>query len=151
MSRQSSWEGDAAAGLLTAAVLLTIFIVMAAGKVALVTLKEIGRVYVENTSKESARLLWYALGGLFGLWLISGVVAAALPAASTACAYTAAWSFLAYVVAIEVVDWLARPSLPRAGDRDSLDTYLGDFANPKPSGARSIEADERAAATRVAS
>jgi hypothetical protein len=126
-------------------------IVIAAGTLAVATLKEIGRVYLENGGKESTRFLWYLLGGLFGLWLLCGIVAAALPTASAACAYTAAWSFLVYVVAIEVVDWRARPRLPRAGDRDSLDTYLGDFTHADPTSKSSIGGTEQEAAARVAS
>jgi hypothetical protein len=146
MAKHSSWEGDAAGSLIGACVLLTIVIVVILGRIVLGTAKEIGRVYLENLRGRSARLLWYALGGLFGVWLLCGVVAAAAPAAGAVCVYTAAWAFLAYVVAIEVVDWQAQPGLPRPGDRDSLDTYLGGFGGTNADSLGSSKKKERVAA-----
>jgi hypothetical protein len=129
VSRNSNWQGDVAGSLVGAAIVLTILVVIVLSKIALAMAKEIGRIYVDNARSSSARFLWYALGGLFGIWLLCGVVAALMSGAGTACVYAAAWAFLSYVVSIEVVDWQARPGLPRSGDRGSLDTYLGGLGN----------------------
>jgi uncharacterized iron-regulated membrane protein len=125
VARHSDWEGEAVSSLIVATVLLAGFIIVILGRIALATAKEIGRVYIENTRSTSARPLWYALAGLLGVWLLCGVVAAIVPTAGAACVYTAAWTFFIFVVTIEVIDWQARPGLPRPGDVDSLDTYLG--------------------------
>ena len=124
MARHQSWDADVGGSLVGLTVMLMLLIAFVLCKVATATAKEIGRVYLENAHATLARLLWYSLGGLFGVWLLCGVVAAAMPAVGAACVYGAAWAFLVYVLAIEMIDWRARPGLPRAGSVGSLDTYL---------------------------
>ena len=125
MARHQSWEGEAAAGLTMAVLLLAVLVAIGAWKVTEMTLKEIGRIYLDHGGRGStARLLWYALVALVAMWLLCGIVALAVPTAAAPCAYLAAWAFLTYVLSIEIVDWKARRGQPRPGDPRSLDTYL---------------------------
>ncbi len=128
MARYQSWEGDAAAGVVFALVVLVALAAVGIWKIAEATLKEIGRIYVENGSRgRTARLLWYVLAGLLGIWLLCGVIGAAVPAAAAACANIAAWGFFAYILSLEVIDWHARRGEPKPGDLGNLDTYIGNL------------------------
>lgn len=125
MSRNQSWDESAATGITTAVVALAGLALLAAAALAAATLAEIGRIYTEHAGDEqTSRPLWYALVGLLGLWLVCGIVAATTPSVVAVCAYTAAWGFFAYVIAIEVADFWARRHDPTPEQLSNVDTYL---------------------------
>lgn len=125
VSRRSSWDGEAAAGLMIAVVALAILVGYLMWKVTEATLREIGRIYAERGQGPTGRRLWYALGALISFWLICGIIASVDRAAMSSCLYGAAWAFFAYVLFIEATDWQARRGEPKPGDPGCLDTYLG--------------------------
>lgn len=95
---------------------------------ALYTLMELVRVYSEHAQpgKPGARPLWCALLALLGAWVCAALLTAGDQVELGA--YLAAWSFLAYVIFVAVVDRRLRPPRPEPedpGDLDQLDTYLG--------------------------
>lgn len=103
MSRRSA-ENQAAG--LAALIALIIMAVVVAFLVAMAT--EIIRIYRARAFQptRTARLLWAALAGLLGVWLLAGLLALH-PQSVPLAAYLASWSFLAYCIMVEVCDGLA--------------------------------------------
>lgn len=99
---------DASAGL--AALLMVGVVAMAIGLLALLvaTLAELARIYRARAFQPTptARLLWLALVGLLGAWLIAGLLAGN-PADTPQAAYLAAWSFLVFCLVVEACDLFA--------------------------------------------
>jgi hypothetical protein len=110
---RSSWEDELAASLagslLGLALLLAIIAAAAVATLIFVTLKELLRVYSARAFGSDARsrqLLWASLAALLILLLVAGLLLTLHPLAAL---ILASWSFLAFVIAIEVVDRLGPP------------------------------------------
>jgi hypothetical protein len=130
--RRWDWGDQLAADGAIFLVVLTIivFAIIVAAIVAMV--KELGRIYAERGSDGStgSRMLWYTLLGFLAICALALVLFLAVPAATTAAVYLAAWSFLGLVLVAEGVDWYARRRDHKKLDHaNELDTYL-DFSTP---------------------
>jgi hypothetical protein len=116
------------AGLMLWATIIVSAIVMT---ILIVLLKELGRVYAARAFQptRTARVLWIALAGLVGLWLL-GAVLATNPANAVLGAYIASWAFLAFVLVVEGCDQYEKrfdPPPQAEEDEESIQDVLGEW------------------------
>ncbi len=104
--RNPNWDWEDAVGGLVVVVALLVIAVVVTLIILLAT--ELVRIYRERAraGSEIGRFLWTALAGLILCWGIAAVFIA-IPATLPIGLAVAVWSFLAFVVAVEVVDWRA--------------------------------------------
>lgn len=95
------WESELAGGMITLALLVAAILIT----LSVVVTLELGRIYVARALRPSPvqRFLWLALAALLGCWLLAGALVA-FPATVALGVYLAAWSFLAFVIGVELAD-----------------------------------------------
>lgn len=112
--RSSDRSEEAIAGLvglslIVAAIVLAVIVIVA---ISLVT--ELGRIYktrgFERT--QQSRVLWSALAGLLGLWLVAGLLATNPATVSLALAI-GCWGFFIFVLVCLCVEWYSRRAEPK--------------------------------------
>ncbi len=128
------WEESAAAGLVGLALVVAIVVAAILITLLVILLKELGRVYLARAfeATRTARILWFALAGLLGAWLVAGLLATSSATLSLALSL-AAWSFLAFVLVVEGCDWYAGCDDRQALTASSLEDVLGGWpGEPAP-------------------
>jgi fatty acid desaturase len=125
------WE-DAAAGMAVAIALLVLAVIVT---VAILLATEVVRIYRERAREggEIGRFLWTALAGLLLCWGVAAVFMA-IPGTFPIGLAVATWGFLAFAVAVEIVDWHAG-KMADAYLLTSTDATLPDVLRPWPDAA----------------
>lgn len=110
------WENDVSSA--TVGVILAIIVVATAILLTLllILLKELWRIYQDRAQGDpdspTARVLWFALAAFLGALLL-GAVLAVLTGAVSIALLLAAWSFLIFVVVVELADhWTPTTAIP---------------------------------------
>jgi len=104
--KNPSWDWEDAVGGLVVVIALLVIAVIVTLIILLAT--ELMRIYRERAraGSEMSRFLWTALAGLILCWGVAAVLIA-IPATLPIGLTLGAWSFLAFVIVVEVVDWRA--------------------------------------------
>ncbi len=125
------WE-DAAVGLV---VVIAVIIIAVIVTIIILLTTELVRIYRERAREgsEMRRFLWTALAGLLLCWGVAGVLMA-IPATLPIGLTLGAWSFLAFVIAVEIADWRASKAAA-AHLLTFTDATLPDVLRPWPDAA----------------
>ncbi len=126
--RNHDWEGDLAGSIIMVALVIAVVVFT----LIVILITELWRVYKTRAlqSTESSRIFWIVLACLLGAWLIAGLMTLN-PQTLPLGVYVAAWSFLAFVIIVEILDArLSRTEQPAV----PADLTLADVASWHPIG-----------------
>ncbi len=104
--KNPNWDWEDAVGGLAVVIALLVIAVIVTLIILLAT--ELVRIYRERAraGSEIGRFLWTALAGLILCWGVAALLIA-FPATHLVGFSLGAWSFLTFVIGVEVVDWRA--------------------------------------------
>ena len=142
--RSSDRSEEAIAGLVGLALLVTAIVIAVIVIVIISLVTELWRIFktrgFEHT--QHSRILWGALAGLLGLWLVAGLLATN-PSTASLALVIGCWSFFVFVLVCLCVDWHSRRAEPKVPKQlaladivswQALGTTAGNAAKVKENG-----------------